>query len=266
MRAGWRAHLRRCRTGRDSGHRTAPSRVTEDFSSAICTDRQLQVVETDTSRLSEREPERGRICHRPGGVPAPSSNTAAPERQLLRPPRLTIRQTRQAELRTTAAASHNLKIGHLMAVRSLTADREHTGEVLLREDLDVLCLSKTWLTNQISTDMLPISGYVICRRDRPTKKAGGGGAIVHRCSLRAEELRVTTGDSALDSAYQPLHSHHRRGLPAALWSNSISHRRPSPSTDPSTVTQPALCTFLLGDVNFDVLQPAKPGCHHMCST
>ena len=117
----------------------------------------------------------------------------------LQPPRLTIRQTRQAESRATAESSCALKIGHLN-VRSLTAHLDQVNLLLLREQLDVLCLSETWLTEAVDTSTLLFPGYIISRRDR-RKKTGGGVVILYRSTLRAEQLQVPVGSSTLETPW-----------------------------------------------------------------
>ena len=98
------------------------------------------------------------------------------------PRRLTIRQTRRAGIRAAAESICALKIGHLN-VRSLTAHLDQVNLLLLQEQLDVLCLSETWLTETVDTGALLFQGYSICPRDREIKKTGGGVAILYPNTL-----------------------------------------------------------------------------------
>ena len=104
-------------------------------------------------------------------------SNAVPQRQLVRPPRLSKRQMRQEVIRAAAEPLRALKIGHLN-VRSLTAHLDRVNFLLLREQLDVLCLGETWLTEMVDTSTLLFPGYSINRRDR-RNKAGGGVAVLH---------------------------------------------------------------------------------------
>ena len=177
----------------------------------------------------------------------------------LQPPRLTIRQTRQAESRATAESSCALKIGHLN-VRSLTAHLDQVNLLLLREQLDVLCLSETWLTEAVDTSTLLFPGYIISRRDR-RKKTGGGVAILYRNTLRAEQLQVPVGNSTLETLWLQITSRSTVVV-------GVVYRPPSGPSAPAidnlhhqltlilTQDRP---TYLLCDVNFDVLTRARRG-------
>ena len=191
---------------------------------------------------------------------SPNSSTHEEHRCLLRPRRLTIRQTRQVEIRAAAESTCALKIGHLN-VRSLTAHLDQVNLLLLREQLDVLCLSETWLTEIIDTSALLLPGYTICRRDRKTKKIGGGVAILYRNNLKAGQLRVPADDTAVEALWMQISSRSTIIVGAV-------YRPPSGPTAPAIdclhsqlahVLVRARPTYLLGDVNIDVSQTAKPG-------
>ena len=146
---------------------------------------------------------------------------------LTRPPRLTIRQTRQAEIRAEAARRSALNVGHLN-VRSLTAHIDELNHLLLSERLDVLCVSETWLTNAVETRMLQFPGYDISRCDRRGGKSGGGAAIIYRSTMTAEPLRVPAATSrpreSLAAAQSDVTDHRSRRLPAAVESDDSGHR------------------------------------------
>ena len=193
-------------------------------------------------------------------TPATSPDEPNEHRCLLLPRRPTIRQTRRAETQEAAVASCVLKIGQLN-VRSLTAHLDQVNLLLLRERLDVLCLSETWLTETVDTSTLLFPGYTICRRDRSVKKTGGGVAILYRSSLKAEQLRVPSGSSTLEALWLQIAS--RSSIVAGM-----VYRPPSGPTAPAIDCLHQQLThvlsldrpiYLLGDVNFDVLHPAKQG-------
>ncbi|KAF0289753.1 hypothetical protein FJT64_012004 [Amphibalanus amphitrite] len=200
-------------------------------------------------------------CDDVHGAP-PRSDPALPpsERHLTQPPRLSIRQTRQAEIREAAAVSSALRIGHLN-VRSLTAHLDEINLLLQREQLDLLCLSESWLTEATDNSMLLVPGYAITRRDRGTKKAGGGVAILHRCTLSVERLRVAAGGSALETLW--LRVTGRSSVVAGVIYRPPSSPPASTLDDLhhqlTSVLALDLPVYLLGDTNFDVLRPLKAG-------
>ncbi|KAF0305993.1 hypothetical protein FJT64_022458 [Amphibalanus amphitrite] len=97
-----------------------------------------------------------------------------------------------------ATSSCALKIGHLN-VRSLTAHLDEVNLLLLREELDVLCLSETWLTDSVDSSMLLFPGYTIRRRDREGR-TGGGVALICRNTLKLDVMRVPSAGSTLEAA------------------------------------------------------------------
>ena len=197
-----------------------------------------------------------------GALPSAAviSSGAILERQLFHPHRLTIRQTRQAEIREAAASSCALKIGHLN-VRSLTAHLDEVNLLLLREQLDVLCLSETWLTEAVESSVLLFPGYAITRLDRKARKTGGGVAVLHRCTLRVEQLRVPAEGSTLEALWL-------RVIDRTAVIVGTMYRPPSGPTAPAIDDLHRQLTsilahnqpmYVLGDFNFDILHPAKPG-------
>ena len=194
-------------------------------------------------------------------IPAtsPVTPTHDEHRCLLRPPRLTTRQTRQAETREAAESACALKVGHLN-VRSLTAHLDEVNLLLLREQMDVLCLSETWLTEAVDPATLLFPGYTICRCDGRVKKSGGGVAILYRNTLRAEQLQVPAGNSTLEALWIQITSRSTIVV-------GVAYRPPSGPTAPAIdclhqqlthVLARARPMYLLGDVNIDVSQRTKP--------
>lgn len=66
-----------------------------------------------------------------------------------------------------------LKIAHLN-IQCLTNKIDYVNLLLHNNNIDVLCLSETWLTNSIDDSELSINGYDICRLDRQNDKSHGG--------------------------------------------------------------------------------------------
>ena len=146
-------------------------------------------------------------------------------------------------------------------MRSLTAHLDEVNLLLLREQMDVLCLSETWLTEAVDPATLLFPGYTICRCDRRVKKTGGGVAILYRNTMRAEQLQVPAGNSTLEALWIQITSRSTIVV-------GVAYRPPSGPTAPAIdclhqqlthVLARARPTYLLGDVNIDVSQPTKPG-------
>ena len=180
-------------------------------------------------------------------------------RHLLCPPRLTLRQTRRDGAGAAAGPSRALKLGHLN-VRSLTAHMDEVNLLLLREQLDVLCLSESWLTKAVDSSALLFPGYSVSRRDRKSK-AGGGVAIIHRNTLKTEPLRVPANDSTLETLWLQI-----TGRSTVVI--GVMYRPPSGPYVPAieslhhqltTVLARGRPIYLMGDSNIDLLHPTKPG-------
>ena len=99
---------------------------------------------------------------RHAGLPRPASQ---PHRVLLEPARLSTRATISAgrparTTRVSAAAVDGAKvtIGHLN-VRSLMPSLDEVNMFLGTHDIDILCLSETWLTAAIDDRYLIFPGY-----------------------------------------------------------------------------------------------------------
>ena len=91
---------------------------------------------------------------------------------------------------------------------------DEVNGLLNTNNIDVLCISETWLSADVDDRYLVFPGYCVIRRDR--KARGGGVCVIYRASLDPVVLDVPTAGSSLET----------------LW---------------------------LGDLNWDVLQPSKPG-------
>ena len=208
----------------------------------------------------------GRKARRPVRVvvgnrqPLSEPTTPARSSVLSRPPRLTAAQTNAAATPERAAERKPMKIGHLN-VRSLTGKLEEINALLLSENLDILCLSETFLTPDVLTDFLVFSGYKICRADRRRPRKGrqvvrgGGVAILYRDHLKVEMMNLENTDPAVDSLWISV-SH--RGRPAVVGAiyrppdSAISSFLDSLHGQLQMALSRGKPLFLLGDVNINV--------------
>jgi exonuclease III len=70
-----------------------------------------------------------------------------------------------------------LKIAHLN-IQSLRNKTDHVNMLLHNSNIDCLCLSETWLSNDIDDYAIKIDGYNLCRIDRKYQ-SHGGIALLH---------------------------------------------------------------------------------------
>ena len=130
----------------------------------------------------------------PDGHLAPAwTRTADPRletRYLSRPPRLSAGQTRQLREEKDAADRH-YSIGHINA-RSLAPRLNDICHLVDSERLDILCVSETWLTEDVLDAVLLVPGYRLFRCDRPGGRRGGGVAILVSDDLRVSRLHDTS--------------------------------------------------------------------------
>ena len=189
---------------------------------------------------------------------------------LTRPVRLTERQTRSlvadARTGTTDRAAlpqtcrGQLKIGHLN-VCSLIPKLGAIMMLLQDQQLDILCLTETWLTPDVMPAFLNFPGYNVLRRDRAQRR-GGGVAIIHRTEITAKVLKMPASGpletlwavatwpggrpTTVGVIYRPPNS----GVAASLDHLEEQLRKATGAGRP---------LFTLGDFNFNVLDAAAPG-------
>ena len=156
-----------------------------------------------------------------------------------------------------------LRIGHLN-VRSLMPSIDDVIDTLDSQNLDILCLSETWLKPDIDNNFLVFPGYRTVRRDRPGpgdgSGKGGGVCVIHRETLRVETLKVASAGRAIESLWLSVMS-------VTTIVIGVIYRPPSAPVSASLDDiQDQLAhaigngkpVYLLGDFNFDLLQPARP--------
>lgn len=90
-----------------------------------------------------------------------------------------------------------IKIAQLN-VRSLVRHFTEVAYFINQEEIDVFCLTETWLTDGVDSDSLHIPGYKFYRADRRGNRRGGGAAVY--VSNRHNFL-ITPIDSCSNTAY-----------------------------------------------------------------
>ena len=97
-------------------------------------------------------------------------------RCLLCPRRLTVRQTSRLGRRLSGADSGRhqrparyIRVGHLN-VNRLMPSLDDVNLILSDQNLDILCLSETFLSARVDARFFIFPGYAVIRRDRPTNR------------------------------------------------------------------------------------------------
>ena len=62
----------------------------------------------------------------------------------------------------------------LSNTRSLVNKIEDLEVVINQNDVDIVCITETWLTNNISNSVVDIRDYTLIRNDRSADTRGGG--------------------------------------------------------------------------------------------
>ena len=93
-----------------------------------------------------------------------------------------------------AVPAVGITVGHIN-VRSLMPSLDEVNGLLNTNNIDVLCISETWLSADVDDRYLVFPGYCVIRRDRKTR---GGGIYV--CDLPG--LTGSGGPRCSDSRLQ----------------------------------------------------------------
>ena len=59
---------------------------------------------------------------------------------------------------------------------------------MISNNIDICCVSETWLHDNISSELICLNGYGILRNDRSTPRRGGGVAILHKIDWRISDI------------------------------------------------------------------------------
>ena len=95
------------------------------------------------------------------------------DRTLITPERLSVAQTLRAAAapRTgSAGLARSLTIGHAN-FRSLVPKLDLVQQTLSDHNIDVMCLTETWLSDRVTDRILVFPGYRLVRRDRQAGRA-----------------------------------------------------------------------------------------------
>ena len=68
-------------------------------------------------------------------------------------------------------------IKHINA-QSLITKLDEIKLLIENEDLDILCISETWLEPNILDDLISIKNYNVFRNDNPLNSRGSGGMYI----------------------------------------------------------------------------------------
>ena len=210
--------------------------------------------------------EAGRVCPvicgwRPARRPVPEVRV----RTLVYPP-IARNAGRTAEV-PGSASGKEITIGHIN-IRSLVPKLDEVRLLIRQHELDAFCMTETWMTKAVSSDILLFPGYHVFREDRTIAKRGqrsvrgGGLAIVIRDDITACKLKVPPPEgSRLESLWLTLTA--PGGRSAVL---GATYRPPGEPVTPDIdalrqqlleVSRLDKPVFLLGDLNLDLMRPEK---------
>ena len=84
--------------------------------------------------------------------------------------------------------SRFLKVGYVN-VNKLANKIEHVGYLLKDNDMDILGIGESWLTESVTDSFVELSGYKIERKDDPSNISKHGVAIYIRNSIKYEVIK-----------------------------------------------------------------------------
>lgn len=82
-----------------------------------------------------------------------------------------------------------MKIAQLN-VRSLIPHLDELKQLVFSNNFDIICLTETWLNNNITSDAVQIPGYLMFREDRQGDQRGGGVAVYVSTRLRVKITKI----------------------------------------------------------------------------
>lgn len=148
-----------------------------------------------------------------------------------------------------------MKIGHLN-VRSLLCHFNELMAHILECKYDVVAISETWLTHEISTATVYIPGYIFVRKDRGTR--GGGVGFYIRDSVHFKLIQSNTN---IEQLWLSIRVH------AKMFVFGVVYRPPNTQyrcfveelelsfANCLPISEQVIC---LGDLNIDLLKPDNP--------
>ena len=150
------------------------------------------------------------------------------------------------------------------------------SEELDRFNYDLMTLSETWLKSSVPNRLLTLSGYNICRADRPDGKGYGGVALLSRDFITTEKLRIPAPphpDSRLETLWVRVTLSRGRRLVIGSVYRPPRHTAAALSADFADLEcqyqrvlmdYPNSVTVLSGDFNCDLLKgDSDPACRSL---
>ena len=147
---------------------------------------------------------------------------------------------------------------------------DEINRLLEQQDLDVLCVTETWLSKPIQNRILVFPGYTIARKDRPSQSGpgqrgtarGGGVAVIYRQDLTASVLPIPTAGPC-ETLWLNISGGGRRSATVGVVYRAPSTAVASAIGDLHDQLRYALGygkpVYCLGDTNINLLRQDAPG-------
>ena len=160
-------------------------------------------------------------------------------------------------------SNRGLKIAHLN-VRSITNKIDSLRLLLLNNPFDVLTISETWLTKNISDPELNIQGYSFVRNDR--KSRCSGGCMIYIRDGLPYRARPDLQDENIESCVLELNRPKCKNM--LIWSIYRAPDAPLPNfidtlNSKISILPQDVELVLLGDFNVDVLAKRNTSGHSL---
>nr|CAH7716587.1 unnamed protein product [Callosobruchus chinensis] len=153
-------------------------------------------------------------------------------------------------------STKRMRFAHLN-IRSLPAKVSLLRELILEEQYDIFGMTETWLSSNIGSDLLDITGYTLIRRDRDGR--GGGTGMYIKNNIR---FSILPNESDLEQLWIKIK------VGGTDWAIGCVYRAPSLSIPnfldelETTVSNLVATTddiLFMGDLNIDLINETSRG-------
>ena len=129
----------------------------------------------------------------------------------------------QIPIKTNKCSDH-IVIKHINA-QSLIPKLDEIKLLIENEDLDILCVSETWLQPNILDNLISIKNYNVFRNENPLNSSGSGACIFVKnifTSKKYENIEITDGgpSKGIKDVWVSIQASKFKPLLLELWTNT----------------------------------------------